>query len=235
MTRVHRVAVAVLLAACSKGETRSNSAAGGASQVAQVPAQVQAPQTRATGPGDLTKPLDQYTGDELFALVNSLQYVGGVTRDRRCRDLPGCGGGNPTVRTRLNLEAIAGEDSVGGGNIGPFGTIVVRARNLGTAPDAMYGMRPGNRFQYFLIVFADTGNTARFQLEQLEVVGNNRTHTTLTAGRLIGCNHPFVRGARADFRTCAQPPLIRPASFVQGGEDPPMWFACQQGCCVASG
>ena len=235
MTRVHRVAVAVLLAACSKGDGRPADSAGGTTQRASTTALVQVPQGRRTGPADLTKPLAQYTGDELLAFVDSLQYVGGVTRDRRCRDLPGCGGGNPTVRTRLNVEAIAGEDSVGGGNIGPFGTIVVRARNLGTAPDAMYGMRPGNRFRYFLIVFADTGGTARFQLEQLEVVGNNRTHTTITTGRITACNHPFVRGARADFRTCAQPSLIRPASFVQGGEDPPMWYGCPQGCCITGG
>lgn len=230
MTHVHRGAVLLLLAACTKGDTRSTDSASG---TAAAGAQPLVAQQRAAAPGDLTKPLDQYTGDELFALVSSLQYTGGVTRQRPCRNLPGCGGGNPTRNTQVNIEAIATEDSIGGGNVGPFGTIVARGRNIGGAPERLYGMQPGNRYQYFLVILPDTGGTNRWQIEQLEVVGNNRTHSPLVTGRVRGCNHPFVRGARTDFRTCEQPPLIRPASFVQGPIDPPWWYACPVGCCIA--
>ena len=232
MTHVRRGAVLLLLVACSKGETKATDSASGTSATARAP-QSLAAQQRAAAPGDLTKPLDQYTGDELNSLVASLQFTGGVTRARRCRDLPGCNGGNPTRDTRVNVEAIAGEDSIGGTNVGQFGTIVARGRNIGGARESMYGMRPGNRYQYFLIILPDTGGTNRWQIEQLEVVGNNRTHAPLASGRTRGCNHPFVPGARTDFRSCAQPPLVRPASFVQAIDDSPWWYACPAGCCTA--
>jgi hypothetical protein len=230
VTHVNRVAVLVLLAACGRGDSRGNDSAAALSAAQNAPAAVQAPQTRRTGPADLTKPLDQYTGDELFALANGQRFTGGNTRARPCRG-PGCSGVRART-TRVNVEAIVGEDSVGGGNIGPFGTIVSRGRNLGTEPDLLYGMRPGNRYMYFLIVFADTGGTARWQIEQLEINGNTRTHSPLASGRVQYCNHPFVRGARADFRTCEQGDVIRQASFQAG--DPPWWWSCTMGCCVAA-
>jgi hypothetical protein len=230
VTHVHRVAALVLLTACAKGDNRSNDSAAALSAVPNAAPAVQAPQTRRTGPADLTKPLDQYTGDELFALANGQRYTGGNTRNRPCRG-PACIGVRART-TRVNVEALVGEDSVGGGNIGPFGTIVSRGRNLGQEPDAMYGMLPGNRYMYFLIVFADTGGTARWQIEQLEINGNTRAHSALATGRVQYCDHPFQRGPRADFRTCAQDGVVRQASFLQGSGDP-WWFNCMSGCCVA--
>jgi hypothetical protein len=234
VTHVARVAVLVSLAACAKGDTRSNADSSAGTSAVQNAPQALVGQQRTAAPGDLTKPLAQYTGDELFALVSSLQYTGGVTRTRGCRNLPGCGGGNPTRNTQVNVEAIATEDSIGGGNVGPYGTIVARGRNIGGAPEALYGMMPGNRYQYFLVILPDSGGTNGWQIEQLEIVGNTRTHASLVNGRVRGCGHPFVRGARTDFRTCAQPPLIRPALFVQPAIDPPWWYTCPDGCCIAS-
>lgn len=230
--RVAAIAL-VLSTACSKADNRAADSAAGASAQAQT--LVAQPQ-RPPGPGELTKPLADYTGDELNALVQSLQYAGANTRARRCQGLPGCGGGNPTQRTRLLVEGVVGEDSVSsnGTQVPRFGVIVSRGRNLGGARDAMYGMRPGNRYQYFMVVLPDTGNTARWQIEQLETVGNSRTHSALAVGRVQGCNHPWTPGAKADFRTCAQAP-VRGASTLlpQQGEDP-WWYGCQQGCCIST-
>jgi hypothetical protein len=225
--RVAGVGAAMLiLAACSKPADRANDSAAGATTA--VP-------QRPPGPGELTKPLADYTGDELYALVQTLQYAGANTRVRRCQGLPGCSVGNPPTTTRVMVEGVVGEDSVPArGAIPRYGVIVVRARNLGGQRDAMYGMRPGNRFQYFLVVLPDTGGLARWQLEQLEVVGNNRTHSALAVGRILGCNHPFVRGARADFRTCNDPPL-RPASTAAfQGLESPIWYGCEDGCCYTT-
>jgi hypothetical protein len=55
-------------------------------------------------------------------------------------------------------------------------------------------------------------------------------------GKFVPCNHPFVKGARADFRTC-DPNWVRPASNgalmqADGGEGF-LWISCVFGCCVS--
>ena len=65
-------------------------------------------------PGALTKPIEQYTGDELYAFVQRLSFSGGPERDRRCRNAPGCegvaaarrgaAGNDSTVRLGLALQ-----------------------------------------------------------------------------------------------------------------------------------
>jgi hypothetical protein len=78
-------------------------------------------------------------------------------------------------------------------------------------------------------------------LEELDRQGNNVAHRTVASGRFVPCNHPFARGARADFRTCADSPArtgratLQPAAFFpQGGpDDPPIWISCAAGCCLA--
>jgi hypothetical protein len=201
-----------------------------------VAAPVVAQQAR-TLPGTLAKPIASYTGDELYALVRSLQYTGDSVKNRRCRDLPGCSGISPSIRTRLAVAAVIGVDSLWSGNIPANGVIAARASNRGGARDEMYGMRPGARFEYYLVVLPGlAGGAPRWRLEQLEVVGETRTHTQLMLGRFRACNdHGYQAGARADFRSCGAAAAVRPASatsIFQGG-DPPIWIGCATGCCVS--
>ena len=102
----------------------------------------------------------------------------------------------------------------------------------------MYGMAPGARFEYFLIVLPGrAGGSASWRLEQLDTTSGSRVHRSIGTGVFQGCNHPFVRGARADFKSCASA-TIRPAAFgrvMQQGGDDPIWFSCAEGCCTADG
>ena len=194
-----------------------------------------AQQGRRSLSGDLTKPIDQYTGDEFSALVTRLNYDGGQERPRRCRGNAAC---QQTQRTNVRIDAVADVDSVGGGNIAQFGVIAARAIVRGGDTEDRYGMQsagPNGRFAYFLIVTPGPANTAQWRLEELNVQGQTRTHRMLTSGQLRMCNHTFVRGARADFKTCET--AAAPASlggFFQGVE-PPIWIGCASGCCTADG
>lgn len=195
--------------------------------------QAPAAQGRRTLSGDLIKAVDQYTGDEFFALVNRLNYTGGQDRARRCRGNAAC---QQTQRTNVRVDAVADADSLGPGNVAPFGVIAMRAIVRGNDTEARYGMQsagPNGRFAYFLIVTPGGAGTVLWRLEELNVQAGVRTHRMLTQGQLRMCNHPFVRGARADFKTCD--PVAAPASFggFFQGVEPPIWIGCSSGCCIA--
>jgi hypothetical protein len=198
---------------------------------------------RRTLPGDLTKAIGAYTGDEFFALVNGLNYTGGQERARRCTGNPGC---NTTLRTNVRVDAVATEDSLSTGNLPQFGVVAARAIVRGNQTEAMYTMLPNGptgRYSYYLIVTrGNTANTATWLLEELSVQGTTRTHRTVTTGNFRGCSHPFVPGARADFRTCQQAAAATPrggAMFINAsfgslqGVEPPIWISCAYGCCTA--
>lgn len=233
MTRALVAAAMVMLVACGKPDSRTTDSAAVLNAVGSTPAA----QQRVAGPGELTKALADYTGEEFYQLTQSLQYAGASERTRRCRG-QGCDAGNPPRTTRVRVEGIVGEDSVDVASVPRFGVVVSRGRNLGGMPDAMYGMRPGARFSYFLIILPPqaAGGAARWQIEQLDVQGNNRSHSTLATGFARGCDHPFRRGPGADFRTCADTTVFRPASLrAQGGGEAPWWFLCEDGCCTTDG
>lgn len=233
MTRAFFAAVALLaLAACGRNDSRSADSAARLN-VAQGPGGA----ARTAGPGELTKPLADYTGEEFHQLTQTLQYAGASERTRRCRG-QGCETGNPPNTTLVRVEGIVGEDSVDLANVPQFGVIVSRGRNVGGLPDAMYGMRPGAPFSYFLVILppAAAGGAARWQIEQLDVQGSNRSHSPLTTGFARGCNHPFRRGPGSDFRTCADTSVFRPAALrLQAGGEAPWWFNCDDGCCTTDG
>lgn len=221
-------------------------------------ASVSAAQGRRNLPGDLTKAIDQYTGDEFFALVNGLNYTGGQTRGRRCSGDPACGGAQ---RTNVQVDAVTTEDSLSAGTLPQFGVVAMRAVVRGQQTEAMYGMLPNGpdgRYSYYLIVMPGPNGTATWRLEQLNVQGQTRTHSALRTGRFTPCNHAFVPGARADFKTCAEAAgapaaaaaagrahaaspqktsVFRYASFTmtpsRQGSEPPIWIGCASGCCTA--
>jgi hypothetical protein len=185
--------------------------------------------------GDLTKPLEQYTGAQFAALVQPLRYGQGAQRARRCRGLAACTAGR---QVQVRVDAVADADSLAPTNLARFGVIAARVRNTGVEMESRYNMRGGTQYTYYLVVLPAPSGAATWVLEELDVQGTNVVHRTVASGRFLGCNHPFVRGARADFRTCAQSGAGRasllPVSFErQGFEDPPLWVGCALGCCIA--
>src|SRR4051812_29306143 len=73
---------------------------------------------RSASSGDLTKSIDQYSGDELAGLVNRLSYGQGADRDRGCHGSQECANGQ---RTSVRIDAVADADSLGPGSVGAYG------------------------------------------------------------------------------------------------------------------
>ena len=194
--------------------------------------------------GDLTKPIDQYTGDEFFALVNGLNYTGGWERARRCSGNPGCGN---TLRTNVRVDGVSDQDSLSAGTVPQFGAVAAKAVVRGNQTEAMYGMLsngPDGRYSYYLIVTRGGPTGATWRLEEMNIQGNTRTHRMLKSGRFTPCTHQYVAGARADFKTCEQAAastqrgvVFVNASFTSRsqGVEPPLWIGCASGCCTAEG
>jgi hypothetical protein len=191
---------------------------------------------RVATSGDLTKALNTYTGDEFFNLVSGLNYSGRSDRQRKCRGSAACVGGQ---KINVHVEAVADADSLGTGNLGRFGVIAAHAVNHGNDIEDRYGMQPGPRYSYFLVILPAAAGTASWKLEELDVQGNTRAHRTIANGSVTLCNHPYVRGARADFKTCADAaggelmPVLFERATTRGTIDPPFWYSCASGCCEA--
>jgi hypothetical protein len=181
--------------------------------------------SKAALSGDLAKPIDQYSGDEFRALVDRLSYGQGAERSRSCRGGGECDRGR---RVNVRVDAVADADSLSANNVSQFGVVAARAINRGNDTERRYGMR-GNGATYFLIVLPG----GAWRLEELTMQGG-ASHRMVASGRLTACGHPFVRGARADFKTCSQASggLFHLASSQQDG-DSPLWISCAAGCCTA--
>lgn len=222
-----------------------------------------AQQPRRAFSGDLTRPIDQYTGDEFFTLTNGLNYGNASpSRTRRCRGNQACTGPNPTRFTTAIVWEVSDADSVSAGQLLANGAVVARARVTGQDSTDMYRMAPSQgRFDYFLIVIPAAENTATWRLEELETrqPGNQHFHKAVATGRFNLCGHPFQRGARADFQTCAQAgggglgggaarggsqsggrqaatarsTTLGALSALLQGIEPPLWISCASGCCTA--
>jgi hypothetical protein len=225
----------VLTAACGKGGEKAKSETTAA---APPPAAAAAP---SPPPGTLTKPIDQYTGDEFYALTQGLQYGGGGTHGRRCRGRAGCRGPNAKDSTRIQVEGIVGDDSLSATTLGVNGVLAMRLHNVGSYADSMYNTRPGAQYENYLIVLpVPNSASATWRLEELTTTPGSRSHRMISSGKLRECpKHAFQRGPHADFKTCEQADNLRPASFsrnalpLQGDLGPPAWFGCAFGCCTA--
>ena len=190
---------------------------------------------RKAMPGDLTKPIDDYTGDEFRDLVKKLSYVGGHQRQRKCKNDPGCSG---SKRILVDVDAVATQDSLAPSTAPQFGVVYVRAINKGDAPEARYGMLPGKEYEYYMIITADSAGTGmQWRLEQYD--SKARTHSKFGTGEFVSCNHAWVAGARADFKTCAnaaaapgRDSVMRLDLNLQAGDGDPIWASCATGCCI---
>ena len=210
----------------------------GADSLATTPgaarALARAPRSARTYPGSLTKPIDSYSGDELYELTRGLRWVGSHERQRKCRNAAGCEAPSGAKRTLVQVSAVATQDSIGAADVPQFGVVYVRAINRGDAEEARYGMRAGRTLRYYAIVQRDSSGALAWQLEQLETAPPRR-HMRIASGRIYSCGHPWTVGARADFRSCAAPErgdsVVTLPLMLQDDLDDPIWSMCDNGCC----
>jgi hypothetical protein len=205
------------------------------SSAVRAPAAQAATRRARVYPGALTKPIDSYSGDELYELVRRLEYGGSHERARTCRNAPGCDGPRASHRTRVEVSAVATQDSLGVSDLAAFGVVHARALNRGDAEEARYHMRAGNALEYYVIAQRDSAGGMRWRLEELETSTPRRHHQVAT-GHVQGCGHAWKAGARADFRSCARPeggdtapPLASARAWTL---DDPIWVFCDEGCCT---
>jgi hypothetical protein len=188
-------------------------------------------------PGALTKPIDSFTGDEFFDFTKQLTYAGSHERERDCKNSSGCGGSKPAKKTKVQVSAVATQDSLVESNVPPFGVVYARAINKGAEEEARYGLRPGATFRYYMIVQRDSAGGMRWRLEELETK-KPRRHTQIGSGTFHPCGHAWTPGARADFKTCEAPErsdtVVTMGLLLQGGDRDPIWVGCGSGCCIYS-
>ena len=199
-----------------------------------VPAAASAPRVM---PGALTKPIDAYTGDEFRDFVTKLQFTGGVERERKCKNDPACEATKDPKRTKVFVDAVATQDSIAPATVPEFGVVYVRAVNKGNAEEALYGLKPGPNLEYYTIILRDSAGGMKWRLEMLD--NKARQHSSTGSGQFQPCNHAWVAGAKADFKTCAAASAghdsVRTLGLaLQGATSAPMWAACAWGCCIAN-
>ena len=236
MNRFHRrctgVALALVAVGCSKGDappadSPAKLAAGGA-----IPASA-----AKVMPGELTKPLASYTGDELYDFVRTLQFTGGVERERKCKNDPACGNPKAPKRTKVLVDAVATQDSISAATTPQFGVVYIRAINKGDAEEARYSLKPGSNLEYYVIVLPDSAGGMTWQLEQLDTTPKSRRHIAAGIGVFQSCNHGWVAGAKADFKTCANAAakhdsVVKFGLALQAADNDPIWATCSGGCCI---
>jgi hypothetical protein len=186
-------------------------------------------------PGALAKPIDSYTGDEFFAFTARLTYAGSHERERDCKNASGCGGPRPTKKTKVQVSAVATQDSLAESNVPAFGVVYARAINKGAEEEARYGLRAGQTFRYYMIVQRDSAGAMRWRLEELDTKAPRR-HSEIASGKFQPCGHAWTPGARADFKTCEAAErgdtVVTMGLVLQTGGDDPAWVACATGCCI---
>jgi hypothetical protein len=243
-----RLALAARLAgsavvACSSRErapdsARAGAAAGGAPPPAPASSLAAAAPNVASLPGALTKPIDQYTGDEFYAFVQQLKWGGGVEKDRACKGNPGCGGTKPSQKTRVRVDAVDRQDSIATTTLPANGVVAVRAINRGTLDEERYGFKADKKYEYDAIVLPGTGANGSWRIEELDTTPGARKHTSFGTGTFEGCNHPFRPGRvnRANFYTCADSPgadsVQRSNLTMFSAPTDPIWIDCLAGCCI---
>ena len=236
MNRFHRrctsVAFALVAVGCSKGDAPP---ADSAKALASAPAS-KSPSAPRVLPGELTKPIESYTGDEFYEFVRKLQFTGGVERERQCKNDPACGNAKAPKRTKVAVDAVATQDSISPATTPKYGVVYIRAINKGDAEEARYSMIPGLNLEYYVLVLPGAAQTMTWQLEQLDTTPTSRRHSSIGTGPFLGCNHAWVSGAKADFKTCTNAAVghdsvVKLGLVLQGGVTDPLWATCAAGCC----
>ena len=185
--------------------------------------------------GTLDKPVEQYTGVQMRDFVQHLHWTGGHDRERVCAGDPACVGPNPGKKTLVRIDAVQTEDSLTTRHLPANGVIAARLQNRGALEEARYHLKPGGQYEYYLIVYGGD-STGTWRVEQLAHTPDGYSLSEIGRGTFRGCNHPFVPGARADFKSCATAAGSGQMRLVPQGSDPtltdPIWIACSSGCCT---
>lgn len=237
------VVVTAALAGCTAKEAprdsaRADSAATGGTSPTPTDSLAPTPPTGAL-PGALTKPIDQYTGDEFYQFVQRLGWGGGAEQARQCKGNPACSGENPAQLTRVRVDAVDGQDSISAATVPANGVVAVRALNNGDQVEDRYGFRPGRNLEYYMIVLPGAGPNGTWRFEELDTTPGARRHTSLANGRFTPCNHPYRPGRvnRANFYTCngsyAADSVQRSNLMMFAPPRDPVWIDCAAGCCIA--
>lgn len=237
------VAATALTACSSKERARDTTgAAGGAGGGATPPSPANSlattPPATASLPGVLTKPIDQYSGDEFYEFVQRLKWGGGVEKDRKCKGDPACDGTKPSKHTAVRVDAVDGQDSISATTVPANGVVAVRALNRGTLAEERYGFKPEKKLEYYMIVLPGSGGNGRWQFEELDTTPGARKHTSVGTGTFKPCNHPYRPGRvnRANFYTCANSPTtdsVQKSNLMMFDfNTDPIWVDCAAGCCI---
>lgn len=235
--------VVAALAGCTAKESprdsaRADSASTGATPPAPANTLATAPPSTAALPGALTKPIDQYTGDEFYQFVQRLRWGGGVEKERACKGNPGCGGANPSRLTRVRVDAVDGQDSISAATVPANGVVAVRAVNRGELVEDRYGFKPQRNLEYYVIVLPGAGPNGTWRMEELDMTPGARRHTSFGEGTFRACNHPYRPGRvnRANFYTCegslTADSLQRSNLMLFAPSKDPVWIDCALGCCI---
>jgi hypothetical protein len=238
--RVRHAAVAliILVVACARKDSALPADSGTAAAAPRALTASRSAKSSHGGrvfPGALAKPIDSYTGDEFYALTTQLTYAGSHERDRDCKNSSGCGGSKPSKKTKVQVSAVATQDSLAESNVPEFGVVYARAINKGAEEEARYGFRADKNVRYYMIVERDSAGGMRWRLEELDTKAPRR-HTQVASGKFQGCGHAWTPGARADFKTCEAPErgdtVVTMGLRLQGSDGDPVWITCASGCCL---
>ncbi len=187
--------------------------------------------------GTLSKPIEQYSGAELRDFVQDLHWTGGHDRQRVCAGDSACATTPPGKTTLVRIDAVDTEDSLTTRGLPADGVIAARLVNRGALDEARYHLKAGGQYEYYVIVYGGD-STGTWRLEELAHGPDGYSHREVDHGVFRGCDHPFVRGARADFKSCATAAGSGQMRLTMQGSDPtltdPIWVACSMGCCVAT-
>ena len=207
-----------LIAGCSKGD---------------------APPPGAALPGALTQPLDSYSGEDFYKLVHSLTFTADSVKDRKCKNDPSCDTPTPKKIT-VGVAAVVGQDSLSGATTPKFGVVYIRATNKGDAEEARYSMKAGKQFEFYMVILPDSAGGMKWRLEQVDTTVGARRHVAIGTGAFQGCGHAWVKGAYADFKTCASAAAVHDSvaklGLLKALDDgsAPMWAVCASGCCIGT-
>ena len=236
------VLVALVAVACTSKEPARDTARADTGAGAAPPNTLATlPPSAAALPGQLTKPIDQYSGDEFYDFVQRLKWGGGVDKARACKDDPGCSGTRPSKETMVRVDAVDGQDSLSATAVPVNGVVEMRALNKGSQVEQRYGFKPDKKLEYYLIVLPANGNTSTWRLEELDTTPGARKHASVGTGTFKPCNHPFQPGRvnRANFYNCADSHMtdsVQKSGMVMfDPKTDPLWTDCAQGCCLADG
>jgi hypothetical protein len=232
---------AVSISACRSKDRAPDSARANTGAGAPPNTLATTPPAGAKLPGQLDKPIDEYSGDEFYALVERLTWGGGADRERACKGDKACDGTAPSKFTTVRVDAVDGQDSLSAIAVPTNGVVAIRALNRGDVTEDRYGMKPGKQLEYFLIVLPGKGDAGTWRLEELDTTPGARRHSSAGTGTFKPCNHPYrpKRVNRANFHTCDDSQSgdsVQKAGMVMfDAKKDPLWAGCAQGCCLADG